>query len=70
MYDIASLLVSELAYMRSLVGDDENLSEVVYPGRVFPSHVFQNAGILEIQLNELLKHVKDYPDWTIEARRP
>jgi hypothetical protein len=63
VYDIASLLVSELAYLHALLDDAQSPDEVFYPGRRFPSHVFQRAGILEAQLLELQKLTKEHPDW-------
>jgi hypothetical protein len=36
---------------------------VYYPGRKFPSDVYQRAGILKVQLNDLLTKVADNPGW-------
>lgn len=54
-YDLASLLVSELAFLHSLAGGVEPPREVYWPGRKLPSHVYQRAGLLEAQLIELQK---------------
>lgn len=63
VYDIVSLLVSELAYVHSHVPDAKPPRNVVFPGRKFPSHVYQRAGILKAQLSELERLSKDAPDW-------
>ncbi len=61
VYDIASLLVSELAYIHSHVPNAAPPVEIYHPGRKFPSHVYQRAGILERQLTELQKQVERAP---------
>ena len=63
VYDIASLLVSELAYLHSLLEESEAPAGVYYPGRKFPSHVYQRAGILEAQLATLLEQVNKNQKW-------
>ena len=63
VYDIASLLVSELAYLHSLRGDLKPPRRVFYPGRIYPSHVYQRAGMLETQIEQLEAFVRDQPDW-------
>jgi len=63
VYDIASLVVSELAYMHAQLPDAKPPREVYYPGRKFPSHVYQRVGILEGQLLELQRRVQSDPDW-------
>jgi hypothetical protein len=63
VYDVASLVVSELAYLHSQLKDADTPEDVHFPGRKFPSHVFQRVGILEAQLIELEKHAADQPDW-------
>ncbi len=57
VYDIASLLVAELAHLHTQFRDVEPPHETYYPGRKFPSHVYQRAGILESQLIELQKQL-------------
>lgn len=66
VYDIASLLVSELAFLHSEVADARAPRPVYYVGRKFPSHVYQRAGILELQLVELEQWVQQNPDWLAE----
>ncbi len=57
VYDVASLLVAELAHLHRQFGDVESPHETYYPGRKLPSHVYQRAGILESQLIELQKQL-------------
>lgn len=66
VYDIASLLVSELAHLHALHGKLKTPRRVFYPGRVFPSHVFQRAGMLEKQIERLENLVREDPDWLNE----
>ncbi len=61
VYDIASLLVSELAYIHSHVPNAAPPIEVYHPGQKYPSHVYQRAGILERQLTELQEQVERIP---------
>ncbi len=63
VYDIASLLVSELAFVHGRIADAEPLRKVYFSGRKFPSDVFQRAGILEAQLVDLERRVALNPDW-------
>jgi len=63
VYDVASLLVSELAYLHSHLAAAKPPRPVFYVGRKFPSHVFQRAGLLEQQLTELETLVTGNPDW-------
>jgi hypothetical protein len=67
VYDIASLVVSELAYINSQLDDTKPPRHVYFPGRKFPSDIYQRAGILQAQLLELRELVIDDPDW---LRRP
>lgn len=53
VYDIASLIVSRLAYLHRAENCNRQPMEPFYPGLKFPSHVFQQAGILEQQLIQL-----------------
>ncbi len=63
VYDLATLIVSELAYLWSRLENAVPPRPAYYPGRKFPSHVFQRAGHLERQLSELLARVEAEPDW-------
>jgi hypothetical protein len=53
VYDIASLLVAELAYFHSRIPDADPPENAYYPGLKFPSHVFQRAELLRRQLETL-----------------
>lgn len=63
VYDVATLVVSELAYFDSRLETGREPREVYFPGRKLPSHAFQRAGILERQLEELTVRVQEQPDW-------
>jgi len=63
VFDLASLLLSELAYFHRIAGDDGDVPATYHPGQKTPSHVFQRAGILERQLNALLEHGRSNPEW-------
>jgi hypothetical protein len=63
VYDIATLVVSELAHLHAQLPGSQPAREVYYPGRKFPSHVYQRVGVLEEQLLELQRLVQHEPDW-------
>lgn len=63
VYDVASLVVAELACLHSRLPDAKPPREVYYVGRKFLSHVFQRAGTPDRQLVELERWVKDESDW-------
>ena len=63
VYDIASLIVSELAYLNEQIKEVQSPRKIYNPGRKLPSHVYQRAGILEKQLIDLLKRVEKKPGW-------
>ena len=63
VYDIATLLVSELDYLWTHAGDLARPHPAYYPGRKLPSHVYQRAGLLERQLAELAELVEANPSW-------
>ncbi|MGI9473686.1 MAG: hypothetical protein ACR2NZ_19240, partial [Rubripirellula sp.] len=63
VYDIASLLLSELAHLHSIRGDLPPPRRVFHPGRTFPSHVYQRAGILDQQIDQLADYVDKDPHW-------
>lgn len=62
VFILAKILVAELAHLNQLIGN-LHPPRSFYPGRKFPSHVYQAAGIFKIQLGELLKRIKARPDW-------
>jgi hypothetical protein len=55
VYDLASLVLGEVAYLHALHKDATPLYpfEANVPGRKLPSHVWQLAGVLEQQLTKL-----------------
>ena len=55
VYDIASLLVSELAYVDRVLNGSPPERKSWYPGRKVPSDVFQRVGILETQLIQIVE---------------
>ncbi len=63
VYDIASLMVSELAHVHAQLKDKMPPRAVYNPGRKFSSHVYQRVGILEAQLLELNTRVGNSSDW-------
>ena len=65
VYDVATLVVSELAFLHSQQRRSEPVVEefVSFSERIFPSHVYQRVGILEEQLRDLLERVKEVPNW-------
>lgn len=62
VYDMATLLLSELVSMWSLA-DAKAPYPAYYPGRRLSSHVYQRATLLERQLLELESLVDQAPDW-------
>ena len=64
VYDMATLLVSDLAFLHAKLNSPQSPTPVSYPtGRIFPSHAYQQAGVLYAQLVQLEQHVKNHPDW-------
>ena len=63
VYDVASLIVAELAYLQSQLPASQPPRNVYFVGRKFPSDVYQRAGMLELQLIELQKQADGKPDW-------
>ena len=51
VYDLASIVLSEVVYLHSQTPGAENAVPVYFPGLKFPSHVFQRVSILEKQLD-------------------
>lgn len=63
VYDMASLLVSELAFLYGELPVTRRPIQAYHPGPKYPSHVFQRAGILEAQFELLAKQVQTDPHW-------
>jgi hypothetical protein len=63
VYDMATLLVSDLAYLHAQMKSHDVPKPIPYPGRTFPSHVFQQATVLLYQLEALEQFVRTDPTW-------
>ncbi len=63
VYDIASVIVSELAFLHEQIANIEPPAKTYYAGRKIPSDVYQRAGMLEAQLIELLSRVNHSSGW-------
>ncbi len=63
VYDIAAVVVSELAYLHTKLAYASPPRPVFDPGRKFPSHVFQRVSILESQLEMLSAETIKSPLW-------
>ncbi len=63
VYDIAAIVVSELAYLHAKLAYASPPRPVFDPGRKFPSHVFQRVSILESQLETLSAETTKSPLW-------
>ncbi|NIL98134.1 MAG: hypothetical protein GTO53_09980 [Planctomycetales bacterium] len=63
VYDLASVLVAELAYLHGRYPEVEPPPTIFYPGRKFPSHVHQAARLLDRQLDWLAEQVSQQPSW-------
>ena len=63
VFDIASLLVAELQMLHRRMTSAPLKHASYAPGRKFPSHVYQRAGILEAQLLELKKRAEADRGW-------
>jgi hypothetical protein len=64
VYDLATLLVSDLTYLYGRLKDVPPIPSVPFPGRKFPSHVYQQAGTLLDHLRALEQQVRANPDWS------
>lgn len=60
-YDVATMIVSELAYIHAVLKDIRPPQPVYYPGDKVPAQVFVRAGILAIQLDHLHQLIRDNP---------
>ncbi|MFT5121704.1 MAG: hypothetical protein ACI9TH_000465 [Kiritimatiellia bacterium] len=63
VYDLAVLVVTDLAYLHTVMGDLDPPVRVLDPGRKFPSHVFQRVGLLEKQIGLLADNAARKADW-------
>ena len=63
VYDLASLVVSELAYLYAKRPQIDPPQKPAPPGLTLPSHVYQKVGSLLLHLKELEGQVKSNPQW-------
>ena len=63
VYDLASLVVSELAYLYSKGPQMDPPQKPAPPGLTLPSHVYQQVKSLLLYLKELERQVKSKPQW-------
>jgi hypothetical protein len=63
VYDIASLIVSELSFLHSHLDGVLAPPDAYYAGRKFPSEVYQRTGLLEALLIDLQAWVETSPSW-------
>lgn len=61
--NMAAIIIAELSYLHALQKNAKPVRQAVYPGRKFPSLVYQRAGILEAQLSDLLRKASKSPRW-------
>jgi hypothetical protein len=61
--NMAAIIIAELSYLHSLKKNVKPVRQAIYPGRKFPSLVYQRAGILEAQLSDLLRKISKSPRW-------
>ncbi len=63
VYDLATLILSDLAYIHGKKYPEHSLPSVPFPGTKLPSHVFQLARGLGEQLDRLVKEAQTNPSW-------
>ena len=63
VFDLVTLLASELAFLHAHLPHLAPPVESYFPGRRFPSHVYQRLGVLESQLTELARRATATPEW-------
>ena len=68
VFDIATLLLSELEYLHSLVPGARAPFVAEHPGRRWPSDVYQQAGILSAQASRLMFQARQNPQFARASR--
>ena len=63
VFDMAIILVSQLAYLHAQLQHTDPPAVGLDPGYKVPAHVYQRTKLLLLQLTELEKHVKKNPGW-------
>ena len=62
VFDLATLLLSELEHLHSWVPGAQVPLQVPHPGRRFPSDVYQQAEILRDQAGRILSRIRERPE--------
>lgn len=70
VFDVATLLLSELEYLHSLVPGARVPIQAAHPGRRFPSDVYQQAGLLGAQTARLMAQARANPELLRPGRSP
>lgn len=63
VYDLATLVISELAYLHAHLPHTPSPPPVRLHGPILPSHVYQQVGGLLAQLKTLHTQVQSHPEW-------
>jgi len=63
VYDLATLIISELAYLHAHLPNPLPPKQVELHGPILPSHIYQQAGGLLDQLHILQTQVQVHPTW-------
>lgn len=58
VFDIASLVVARLDYLHKHFTVKRRPRQPFYPGRVFPTDVWRRAGVLHVQLEQLIERMR------------
>lgn len=61
VYDLASVVMSELDHLYARTGGGKTLRPIYYPGMKTPSQVFRRVGLLEAQLMSLKSRIASDP---------
>ncbi|MEE9356196.1 MAG: hypothetical protein V3U75_11455 [Methylococcaceae bacterium] len=68
VYDIASLLVSELAFLHGRLPNIREPVQAYHPGPKLPAHVFQRSGVLVSQIELLVEQAQANSNWIRTTR--
>lgn len=69
VFDLATLLLSELEHLHSLVPGARVPLQVAHPGLRWPSDVYQQAGILSDQASRIMAYARENPDMLVASAR-
>ena len=65
VFDVAIILVSQLAYLHGQLQDTDPTGISFDPGYKVASHVYQQASLLLAQLTTLELYVNENPEWLV-----